>query len=316
MAFPSPAPKTCTITTNVFDGARQPFAAGIDILYTVIDGNQKQVYRDFVKSPVFKLEGLNYFDNFGDRYTVIAAADGCEQAGFYPVNVAPNTPQNLDVMLLRKDAGFNFSGAQWKDIKSKRPALARILSADVDSQDQARNRYQNLLEKSPLAACLLNLATAMQQIQLPAGTPLDYIQRLIWDDPDFPMKQDRFFAWADSKIVDQTRQAALHGEFEPEPGFSIFHKGATSSFKQVQFGEANVQLTFHENDKRNIGGVDCIVVEPDIDYYKDLAAHALLEVIPNGLTGLLTDPRQVYVLRWIAGRHAGVPEFDPLYTIS
>jgi hypothetical protein len=24
----------------------------------------------------------------------------------------------------------------------------------------------------------------------------------------------------------------------------------------------------------------------------------------------------VYVLRWIAGRHAGVPEFDPLYTIQ
>jgi hypothetical protein len=24
--------------------------------------------------------------------------------------------------------------------------------------------------------------------------------------------------------------------------------------------------------------VDCLVVEPDIDYYKDLAAHALLEV--------------------------------------
>ena len=57
------------------------------------------------------------------------------------------------------------------------------------------------------------------------------------------------------------------------------------------------------------------MVEPDIDYYKDLAAHALLEVVANGITGSLTDPRQVYVLRWIAGRHAGVPGFDPPYTI-
>ena len=130
------------------------------------------------------------------------------------------------------------------------------------------------------------------------------------------MKQDRFFAWADAKIVDQTRLAAQHGEFVPEPGFAIFHKGATSSYKQVQFGEANVQLTFHEDDKRNIGGVDCIIVEPDIDYFKDLGAHALLEVIPNGLTGAVSDPRQVYVLRWIAGRHAGIPAFDPLYTIA
>jgi hypothetical protein len=56
-------------------------------------------------------------------------------------------------------------------------------------------------------------------------------------------------------------------------------------------------------------------MEPDIDYYKDLAAHALLEVLVNGITQTLTNPRQVYVLRWIAGRHAGVPEFNPPYTI-
>jgi hypothetical protein len=60
---------------------------------------------------------------------------------------------------------------------------------------------------------------------------------------------------------------------------------------------------------------DCVMVEPDIDYYKDLGAHALLEVIPHAVTGSRTDPREVYVLRWIAGRRAGVPEFEPPYTI-
>ena len=54
----------------------------------------------------------------------------------------------------------------------------------------------------------------------------------------------------------------------------------------------------------------------DIDYYKDLLAHALLEVIPNGFTGGLTDPMAVYVLRWVAGQHAGIPQFDPLYTVE
>jgi hypothetical protein len=39
------------------------------------------------------------------------------------------------------------------------------------------------------------------------------------------------------------------------------------------------------------------VLEPDIDYYQDLAAHALLEVIANALTHSLTDPTEVYVLR-------------------
>ena len=83
----------------------------------------------------------------------------------------------------------------------------------------------------------------------------------------------------------------------------------------MQFGEANVQLTFHGNDKQSIDGVDCIMIEPDIDYFKDPAAHALLEVLPNAITGGLTNPAVLYVLRWIAGRHAGVPEFEPPYKI-
>jgi hypothetical protein len=42
-----------------------------------------------------------------------------------------------------------------------------------------------------------------------------------------------------------------------------------------------VQLTFHENDKQTVSGVSCILLEPDIDYFKDTAAHAFLEVLPS-----------------------------------
>jgi hypothetical protein len=76
-----------------------------------------------------------------------------------------------------------------------------------------------------------------------------------------------------------------------------------------------VQLTFHEGDKQVIDGVSCVRIEPDIDYYKDPLAHAILEVLPNAITGGLSNPEVVYVLRWMAGRHAGVPEFAPPYTI-
>lgn len=58
------------------------------------------------------------------------------------------------------------------------------------------------------------------------------------------------------------------------------------------------------------------MVEPDIDYYQDLGAHTIFEVIPNALTHSLTDPTKVYVLRWIAGRTQGVPEFAPIYTVT
>ena len=68
--------------------------------------------------------------------------------------------------------------------------------------------------------------------------------------------------------------------------------------------------------QKKIDGVQCLKVEPEIDYFKDLGAHTLLEVILNSITHGLTDPKKVYVLRWIAGRHAGVPEFAPPYMIA
>jgi len=174
-------------------------------------------------------------------------------------------------------------------------------------------RYEDLLERKPLSlAALLNITTAMREIHLPERSPLDYLRQLKWDDS---LAQDRFFAYCDPKLIDQVRIAAEQHQFAPETNSAFFHPGATASWKQIQFGEANVQLTFHESDKQVIDGLSCILVEPDIDYYKDLGAHALLEVVPNALTGGLTNPEAVYVLRWIAGRHAGVAEFDPPYTL-
>ena len=129
------------------------------------------------------------------------------------------------------------------------------------------------------------------------------------------MARDRFFAYCDARLIEQVRTAAAPGLFAPEVGTGFFHKGTTAGWKQIQFGEANMQLTFHENDQASIDGMSCIVVEPDIDYYKDLGAHALIEVLGNAITGGLKNPEVVYVLRWIAGRHAGVPEFNSPYTI-
>jgi hypothetical protein len=72
-------------------------------------------------------------------------------------------------------------------------------------------------------------------------------------------------------------------------------------------------LTFHEKADAPAGLVS---VEVDMDYFRDRAAHTIVEVVPNFFTQGLTDPKRIYVLRWIAGRQAGVPDFDPPYTIE
>ena len=69
------------------------------------------------------------------------------------------------------------------------------------------------------------------------------------------------------------------------------------------------------NDAR-LDVLDLSAVGPTSEGRHEQRLHAILEVIPNTALHRLSDPRAVYVLRWIAGRRAGVPEFDPAYTIS
>jgi hypothetical protein len=309
--------KTCTLTVNLFSGARTSLPAGTEILLTVRDGNQQNVSfpnNGFFNSASIHVNGLPFFSNFGDRYAVVASADDYQQAGFFPVTTNPATPALVDLMLIASDATFNFRNATWSRLNQNCAPYAALLRAGAADDSAAADRYGQLMETRPaVLACYFNLVTAMSQIQLPVKTPLDYIRELIWDDR---MQQDRFFAWADPAVIDQVAQAAAQGQFSPEIGTALFHSGATRSWKQIQFGEANVQLTFHENDRKVIDGLNCVMIEPDVDYYKDPAAHALLEVVTNKLTQSLTDPKQVYVLRWMAGRHAGVPNFEPPYTIE
>jgi hypothetical protein len=301
------AANTSTLVVNVYDGKRQLMDAGTSILYRIMDGNQKQLPPRTLDKSSIRFTELPFYDNFGDNYTVLVWAEGYEQAGFHPVNLSAEKETTVDLMLLPREATFNFAEASWDALSANMP----FLSCGV-APPQARERYEELMEAKPATlAALLNITTAMKQIFLPVGTPFGYLQEIVWEK----LAQDRFFAYADKALVDQVKAAAKQGLFAPEFGSGLFHQGATLSYKQVQFGEANVQITFHEGDTRRIDGVDCVLVEPDMDYYKDVAAHALLEVIPNTVTGGLTNPKAIYVLRWIAGRHAGVPEFAPPYVI-
>jgi len=308
-----PDPNTGSLMVNVFDGTRQPIAAGTKVLVRVIDGNQKQIISDFYTQPSILFQGLPFYNNFGDSYTVVVSADGYVQAGYFPIKIAPNSVQHIDVMLIPSDGTFNFADSTWPNLKQTHPQFSALLAAAAADDNAAQDRYSQLMETHPASlASFFNLATAMSAVHLPQGTPLDYIKQVIWDDT---FAQDRFFGYADKRLIDQVKIATQQGEFAPELDPWLFHPSATSSWKQIQFGEANVQLTFHEGHTQQIDGVDCVMIEPDIDYYKDPGAHFLAEVVVNAASHTLTDPKQVYVLRWIAGRHAGVPDFNPPYTI-
>lgn len=295
---------------RIFDGRRNLFSTPVPFLITITDGNRTQHFRNYVQDNDVTFD-LPFFDNSGDKYTVVVWAKGYKQAGFAPVILSDKYLRTLDIMLISDFPGFSFVDARCEDVSSRYP----FLCSDLDRVAYAA-RYDKLLDTEEKSlACILNLCEAMSHIHLSQGTPLNYIKQLRWEAPYAPA-QDRFFAWCDCRLIDQIKLAADARMFSAEINPGLFHAGATSSWKQIQFGEANVQLTFHENDKMVIGDTDCVMVELDMDYFKDLGAHGIFEVVPNALTHSLTDPTEVYVLRWIAGRAAGVPEFAPMYTIT
>src|SRR5215510_12381892 len=88
------ASDTGAILLNVFDGERKPLADGANLLVRIADGSQQQlVNRVFNKSSIqFKVP---FSDNFKDNYTVLVACDGYRDAGFFPVKVTPDLPQEI-----------------------------------------------------------------------------------------------------------------------------------------------------------------------------------------------------------------------------
>jgi hypothetical protein len=338
-------PDTANIILNAYDGARRLFPSPLSWSAQTQDGRSPSDGRQTLQYPDLKsaTEVLNvrFFDNFGDLYTVIANIGGYGESAWYPVPVSASAPVTLDLMFLAENASPHFAGATWSKLQQTRPNLAAIVRRGCESDAAASDKYAALLESRPEPlACFLNIMTALGQMQLPSGkSALDYYWNVSWPggdarDPgwlsavDNVMHQDRFFCYVDQAILPDVRAGKGHGFSQEADPQAWGHGDATESYKQTQFDVANVQLTFHGNDTctlldDNRQPVKCVKIEPDIDYYKDVAAHGLLEVIPNwinkkvgGPNKGLTDPKVVYALRWMATRREGLPDFNPLYTVE
>jgi hypothetical protein len=336
-------PDTANIVLSVYDGTRHLFPNTIKWSAETQDGRSPSDGRhplQFMNLQIAtQVLTVPFFDNFGDLYTVIANIDGYGASAWYPVHVSRNTPITLDLIFLAENASPHFAQATWQRLSQIRPDVAAIVQRGCENLAAAGDKYSQVLKSRPEPlACFLNIMAALSQMRLPSGkSPLDYYWNISWPpgdakDPnwltalDDVLRQDRFFCYVDQAILPDVRNGKGNG-FSQEPDPQAWgHGDATESYKQTQFDIANVQLTFHGHDTcafLNQDGhpVNCVKIEPDIDYYKDVAAHGLLEVIPNwidkklGKLGL-TDPKVVYALRWMATRREGLPDFDPLYTVE
>ena len=308
-------PDTASLTVRIFDGRRGLINDASDVFVRILDGNQQQHFAGNLMSPLREFK-VPVFDNAGDDYAVLASKKGYVGSGFHGIKVSRTHTEPIDLMLIPIRHRFNFTNARFAQLRASHPNYCDLLSAIAPD---AGTRWDDLVAEgsadAPVAADALNILTAMRDIHLAVGTPLDYLKAIRWDG-DFGLREDRLFACIDPELVNEVMRAADQGKFDRELNPGFFHPGATRSYKENQLAEANVQLTFHENTKCTDAGFEtCILMEPDIDYFPDLLSHGILEVIPGFFSK--TDPRAVYVMRWIASRRAfGVQEFNPPYTIE
>jgi hypothetical protein len=299
-------------TIVLYDGAERPVAEEVDVLLEVRN-NFGVNQANWVKGPVIQLN-LQFFDGPGDDYTVTVWAKGNRGTGDF-VKADPKIHQVLKFMLIPVPARIAFR--PWVGLKEKYPKVAEYLGLGLADDAAAQQRYWDLQTNKPASlACFMNLITAMDGIGIGAGkSPLDYLKEIKWDDS---FAQDRFFGYIDPAMIPAVEATAKDGGFAEEKDPQILHPGATLSYKQTEYDYSNVQLTFHQNaaDLKMVGDLQCVLFEPDMDLYKDLLDHGVLEVLPNLLTHGKTDPVDILSLRWLDTTDAQGSPFDPGYTVA
>ncbi len=100
-----PNDETAPILVRIHDGTRKLLPEGINLLYRLLDGNKKQQYAKHVEKPVLRAD-VPFFDNLGDRYTVIASADDYVQVLPGVSEAGRSDDRGLDVVAQRLSIQF------------------------------------------------------------------------------------------------------------------------------------------------------------------------------------------------------------------
>lgn len=221
-------------------------------------------------------------------------------------------------MLVHNDAGIEFGGLTLDRLRVEEPALFTALQG----KNSADAFAGSMTGDADSMACLFNIWEAIKRLPAGLNQAGDSMGRFIREiNLQGGIHRDRFKASASRELFVTVKAQSDSGR-DPkiEPANPGLHPGAKLSFKEARFPEANLQFTFHFEKDTD----DPMVVEMDMDYFKDQAAHFLLEVIPNEagskllhLKNATTDPRKIYAMRWMSGMNsAGRELFEPVFVME
>jgi hypothetical protein len=243
-----------TLRLRIFDGSRQLFSKPASFLVRIVDGNQRQqVWKEFPQNDL-TFTNLPFYDNLFDNYTVLVSTDGYKQAGYHPVKPSSHYVTTLDIMLIPDDPGFSFVNARWPSAKSAYPFLASPMCPTVPAK-----RAMTIFRPIGKVPCLPQPRRRQyDQIPLSQGNLLDYIKSSA--DLVLAPAQGLFFACGTSPLsisesCRRRRKVRRRDGPRPPPRRDVQLEADPPT--------ANVQPTFHENDKLVIDGVNCVMLETD-----------------------------------------------------
>jgi hypothetical protein len=316
----SPA-ATGSIRIQLVDGSRQPVPDDFATFVRIVNIHKRQLSSGFVTGAHAIFPNLPITEGCVERYAVFACARRHRDGTLFPVRPLPNALVEGHLMLVPENGGFRFDPLD--SIDAAHPLIRRVLCPE---------RYDAFRESDPRSlAALLNICTALETMPLPDPCfpgPLHFDWQPVWD----LLSPDRVWAWVDIRLVEAIRGASCLRAFAHDPRPGAHHRGiagrvgpATTSWQEVRFDLATVNLTFHEYDRRTLDltdplgetrSVDCVMVEAGINYWGDLLSLGLCDAIPSAEARTKYAPEMAYQLRWMATRQEGLPEFNPPYSIE
>jgi hypothetical protein len=291
------------LTIELYDATRSLVPDDFESQVTLLRGDYRQIHRGRHRGATLEFIEIELTNGPLDNYIVHVAASHHYDAWYHPVNPRRLGGRPLSVMMLPRKTRYLFT--EWGDLAAE---VRKFIAQDsgyyeelLDHSDESRDRL----------AAFHNFTTALRSIQLEGRSAFSYFRQLIVDGELAPAR-DRFHALAHKELataLERARQQKLWAK-----GSTAFHPGATASYKEKAYGEGNIQLSLY--GKEPVALSDCLMVEVDIDYYKDTLAHGLLELVPNKLLEKTTDPKMAYRLRWMAMRNVGGIGFEPPYVLE
>ncbi|MFM8394037.1 MAG: hypothetical protein ACKOB4_08955 [Acidobacteriota bacterium] len=287
---------------ELYDATRTLVAEDFESQVTLLRGDYRQIHRGRHRGAQLPFE-VELTNGPLDNYIVHVAASHHHDAWFHPVNPRRLAGRPLSLMLLPRRSRYRFE--PWTRLSVD---IRKFLAAGQSFHDELLDGTD---ERQDILAAFHNFTTALKSIELEGRSAFSYFRQLIAAGERSP-ERDRFYALAHKDLepaLERARQQKLWAK-----GSTAFHPGSTSSYKEKMYGEGNVQLSIYGNEK--VGLSDCLMVEVDIDYYKDTLSHGLLELVPNKLLEKTTDPKMAYRLRWMAMRNIGDLRFDPPYVLE